>query len=89
MSAMHGIGNQDRQNTEQYSNNLAENSHRPFRRRERAMSRLRRASTLQKFHSTHASVYNHVNQQRHLETRTRFKAILDASLIEWRELIIV
>lgn len=86
-AAMRDIGNLDRQNTAQYANNRAENSHQPFRRRERAMTRFRQTSTLQKFVSTHASVYNHFNHQRHLETRTRFKAMRDASFIEWRQLI--
>ncbi|GHB05684.1 hypothetical protein GCM10009069_30120 [Algimonas arctica] len=86
---MRDIGNQSRQNTEQYANNRAENSHRPFRRRERGMTRVRQPSTLQKFTSTHASVYNHFNHQRHLESRTRFKAMRDASLSQWRELIAV
>jgi putative transposase len=62
-AAMRDIGNSDCQNTNQYANNRAENSHRPFRRRERAMTRFRRTSTLQKFTSTHASIYNHFNHQ--------------------------
>jgi putative transposase len=37
-------------------NNRAENSHLPFRRRERAMLRFRRMRSLQKFASVHASV---------------------------------
>jgi len=68
-AAMRDIGNQSRLNIEQYANNRAENSHRPFRLQERAMTRFRRASTLQKFVLTHASVYNHFNHQRHLESR--------------------
>jgi putative transposase len=35
-------------------NNRAENSHQPFRRRERAMERFRSQKTLQKFSSVHA-----------------------------------
>ncbi len=88
-AAMHDIGNQDLQNTDQYANNRAENSHRPFRRKERAMTRFRRTSTLQKFVSTHASVYNHFNHQRHFESRIRFKAMREASLFEWRQLTAV
>lgn len=86
-AAMRDIGNQNRQNTTQYANNRAENSHRPFRRRERAMTRFRHTSTLQNFVSTHASIYNHFNHQRNLESRSGFKAIRDASLGEWRQLI--
>lgn len=88
-SAMRDIGNRGRQITEQYANNRAENSHQPFRQQERAMTRFRRASTLQKYVSVHASAYNHFNHQRHLESRTRFKALRNASLVEWRQLTAV
>ena len=37
-----------------WNNNRAENSHLPFRRRERAMARFRRMKTLQKFSAVHA-----------------------------------
>ena len=87
-AAMRDIGNQDRQNTEQYASNQAENSHRPFRRREYSMTRFRKTSTLQKSVSILASVYNHSNYQRHLESRTRFKSMRDASLTQWRELAV-
>ncbi|WP_189499731.1 DDE-type integrase/transposase/recombinase, partial [Algimonas arctica] len=87
-AAMCDIGNQDRQNTDQYANNRAENSHLPFRRRARGMTRFRRPATLQKFVSTHASVYNHFNHQRHLESRARFKTMRDVSLMEWRQLVV-
>ncbi|WP_139784877.1 DDE-type integrase/transposase/recombinase, partial [Roseovarius sp. A-2] len=39
----------DRQETRRWLNNRAENSHLPFRRRERAMLRFRRVRSLQKF----------------------------------------
>ena len=48
--------------TGQHLNNRAENSHLPFRRRERAMLRFRRFRSLQKFVAVHASVSNHFNQ---------------------------
>ncbi len=41
-AAMKEIGNADRQQTGRWLNNRAENSHLPFRRRERAMSGFRR-----------------------------------------------
>ena len=63
-AAMKEIGNADRQETGRWLNNRAENSHLPFRRRERAMLRFRRMRSLQKFVSVHASVYNHFNQER-------------------------
>jgi putative transposase len=40
-AAMKEIGNQDRQEVGRWLNNRAENSHQPFRRRERAMLRFR------------------------------------------------
>jgi putative transposase len=54
----------DRQETGCWANNRAETSHPPFRRRERAMLRLRRMRTWQKFSSVHATVHNHFNQKR-------------------------
>lgn len=65
-AAMKVIGNVDRQETGRWQNNRAENSHLPFRRRERAMLRFRRMRSLQKFTAVHASIHNHFNQERHL-----------------------
>jgi len=48
-AAMKDIGNEHRRETGRHLNNRAENSHQPFRRRERAMSRFRRMRSLQKF----------------------------------------
>ncbi|MCP2678899.1 IS6 family transposase [Maricaulaceae bacterium NA33B04] len=86
-AAMREIGNADRQITGRHENNRAENSHLPFRRRERAMARFRQMRSLQKFATTHASVHNHFNHDRSLEHRSRFKDLRDAALIEWRELL--
>ena len=87
-AAIKDIGNADRQEIGRHLNNRAENSHLPFPRRERAMSRFRRMSQLQKFASTHASVHNHFNHQRNIESRTRFKSLRDAALLEWRQLLV-
>jgi putative transposase len=65
-AAMKATGNADRQETGRWLNNRAENSHSPFRRRERAMLRFRRMRSLQKFVASHASVHSHFNQERHL-----------------------
>lgn len=73
-AALRELGISDRQETGRWANNRAENSHQPFRRRERAMLRFRRMQTLQKFASIHASVYNHFNQERALSSRQNFKA---------------
>ena len=64
-------------------NNCAENSHQPFRRRERAMQRFRSMKTLQKFSSVHAQVHNQFNQERHLVTRQVYKQRRSAALAEW------
>ena len=48
-AAMKEIGNADLQEVGRRLNNRAENSHQPFRRRERAMQRFRSTKTLQKF----------------------------------------
>jgi putative transposase len=68
----------------QWLNNRAENSHQPFRRRERAMAKFRDIKTLQKFASVHASIRNHFNLQRHLDHRGVFKQNRSAALAEWR-----
>ncbi|SPF75733.1 hypothetical protein ALP8811_00727 [Aliiroseovarius pelagivivens] len=85
-AAMREIGNGDKQATGRYLNNRIENSHLPFRRRERAMSRFRRMRSLQKFVAVHASVYNHFNQDRSLSNRDQFKLNRTAALTEWRSL---
>ncbi len=85
-AAMKIIGNAERQATGRWLNNQAENSHQPFRRRERAMARFRCAKSLQKFTSIHSSVHNHFNQDRHLYKRLNFKLNRTAALIEWRQL---
>jgi putative transposase len=88
-AAMKVIGNERRRETDRHLNNRAENSHQPFRRRERAMSRFRRMRSLQKFASMHSSVHNHFNHQRNIERRAGFKSLRDAALREWRELLVV
>jgi len=85
-AAMKEVGNADRQEVGRGLNNRAENSHQPFRRRERAMQRFRNMKTLQKFSSVHAQVHNHFNQERHLVTRQIFKQRRSAVLTEWRAL---
>jgi putative transposase len=86
-AAMKVIGNAERQETGRWLNNRAENSHQPFRRRERAMAKFRSAKSLQKFASIHASVHNHFNQQRSLYSRKNFKHNRSAALAEWRQLV--
>lgn len=86
-AAMKEIGIHDRQEVGRHLNNRAENSHLPFRRRERAMSRFRKMSNLQKFASTHASFHNYFNLDRHINHRSTFKSMRNAALSEWRQLL--
>jgi putative transposase len=68
-AALKDLGRGDDREMGRWLNNRAENSHLPFRRRERAMLRFRRMRTLQKFASVHASVHNHFPTERHLQNR--------------------
>ena len=85
-AAMRDIGNADKQQTGRWLNNRIENSHLPFRRRERAMLRFRQMRCLQKFAAIHSSVHNHFNQERHHYSRGNFKTLRAAALAEWRQL---
>ena len=85
-AAMKVIGNVQKQETGRWLNNRAENSHLPFRRRERVMLRFRRMRSLQKFTAVHSSVHNHFNLERHLYSRGNFKRNCAAALAEWRQL---
>ena len=83
-AAMKDLGISDRQEVGRWKNNRAENSHLPFRRRERVMQRFRRMKTLQKFSSVHGTVHNHFNQERHLISRDLYRERRSAALAEWR-----
>jgi putative transposase len=85
-AAMRDLGNNEKQQTGRWLNNRIENSHLPFRRRERAMLRFRQMRCLQKFAAVHASVHNHFNQERHHYSRGNFKTLRAAALAEWRQL---
>ena len=85
-AALKDIGADHRQETGGWLNNRAENSHLPFRRRERAMLRFRRMRSLQKFAAVHASIYNLFNSERTLSSRPNFKSNRAAALAEWRGL---
>ena len=85
-AAMTVIGNAANQECGRWLNNRAENSHQPFRRREKVMAKFRNVKTLQKFAAVHASIHNHFNQERHLYSRQNFKHNRTAALAEWRQL---
>nr|WP_284179110.1 IS6 family transposase [Rhabdaerophilum sp. SD176] len=85
-AALKSLGAIDKREVGRRLNNRAENSHQPFRRRERAMLRFRRMRSLQKFAAVHGSIHNHFNQERHLSSRPTFKERRAAALTEWRQL---
>ena len=86
-AAMSELGNADKQEIGRWANNRVENSHLPFRRRERAMLRFRQMKSLQKFASVHANVHNHFTQERHLVDRQTYKTRRSAALAEWQTLM--
>ena len=86
-AAMNELGNAEKQEVGRWANNRVENSHLPFRRRERAMLRFRQMKSLQKFASVHANVHNHFNQERHLVDRQTYRLRRSAALAEWQSLM--
>ncbi|MBL9050676.1 MAG: IS6 family transposase [Tabrizicola sp.] len=86
-AALKDLGRGDDREMGRWLNNRAENSHLPFRRRERAMLRFRRMRMLLKFASVHVSVHNHFPTERHLQERNTYKQFLAAALAEWRGLL--
>ena len=85
-AALKEVGAADRQAPGRWLNNRAENSHLPFRRRERAMLRFRQMKSLQKFASVHASISNNFQSQRHLVDRQTYKTLRSTALAEWQSL---
>ena len=85
-SALRELGCAQRQEVGRWLNNRAENSHQPFRRRERAIHCFRKDETLQKFVSVQSQIQNHFNGERHLVNRQRYRVFRSAALAEWRSL---
>jgi putative transposase len=85
-AALKELGAEDKQVTGRWENNRIENSHQPFRRRERAMLRFRRMRSLQTFAAVHSSVHNLFNIERSLSSRPVYKRNRAAALAEWRAL---
>jgi len=71
-AAMKDLGRRDDREMGRWANNRVENSHLPFRRRERAILRFHQIRSLQKFASVHATVCNHFNQERSLSSRANY-----------------
>jgi putative transposase len=67
------------------TNNRAENSHQPMRRRERKMQRFKSAGPAQRFLNTHAAaVHNNFNLQRHLISRSTMRAFRTQAFAQWQ-----
>ncbi len=85
-AAMTALECSNRQDIGRWRNNRAENSHQPFRRKERSMQGIKSHATLQKFTSIHGQICNHFNAQRHLISQHHFKAFRAGALKAWRQL---
>lgn len=85
-SALRELGSGQKQEIGRWLNNRAENSHQPFRRRERAMRHFRKHETLQKFAAVQPRLHNHFNGERHLNNRQIHKEFRAAAIAEWQSL---
>lgn len=65
------------------SNNRAENSHLPIRRREKKMQRFKSQKSAQKFLSAYGPIYNLFNFQRHLIPRSSLRKFRQNAFDEW------
>nr|WP_241233697.1 transposase [Altericroceibacterium xinjiangense] len=81
-AALTGLGCEQKQGAGRWANNRGENSHLPFRRRERTMLRFRRMKALQKFASLHVPFHNHSSSERHLVDRKTYQQRPSAALAE-------
>jgi putative transposase len=66
-------------------NNRAENSHLVIRRRERKQQRFKSQRSAQRFLSTHATIYNAFNLQRHLIGRSTLRLFRTDANRRWTE----
>ena len=85
-AALNDLDNAQKQEVGRWANDRSDNSPLPFRRRERAMLRVRQKRKLHKCSSVHAVLHNHFNQDRHLISRDDFKARRSAAFAEWKTL---
>jgi putative transposase len=65
------------------SNNRAENSHLPVRRRARKMQRFKSQKSAQRFLSIYGPIYNLFNAQRHFITRPTLRTFRAQAMEEW------
>ena len=67
-------------------NNRAENSHRPVRKRERAMQRFKSPEQAQRFLETFSAVCNHFRPRRHRLAAGCYRQIMHERFRQWREI---
>ena len=71
------------------SNNRAENSHQPIRRRERKMQRFKSSRSAQRFLNVHSAVHNTFNHQRHLISRSTLRIFRAEAAARWQDAVAV
>ena len=86
-AALRELGLTDRHVMGGRSNNRAEVSHQPTRRRERQQIRFKSPGSAQRFLSPHAAIANHFNVQRHMISRRTLKALRATASADWREIV--
>ena len=68
-------------------NNRAENSHRPVRKRERAMQRFKSPEQAQRFLETFSAVCNHFRPRRHRLSAACYRQIMRERCAQWHEIV--
>ena len=68
-----------------WTNNRAENSHQPVRRRGRKQQRFKSPGSAQRFLAIQAATHNAFNHQRNLLRRPHFKSLRAASFSTWAD----
>ena len=68
-------------------NNRAENSHRPVRKRERAMQRFKSPEQAQRFLETFSAICNHFRPRRHRLSAGRYRQIMSERFQQWRDAV--
>ena len=86
-AALRTLGLANRHVTGGRSNNRAEVSHQPTRRRERQRLGFASPGSAQRFLATHAAIYNHFNIQRHLISRRTLRTCRTEAFAGWREVV--
>ncbi len=68
-------------------NNRAENSHRPVRKRERALQRFKSPDHAQRFLEPFSAVCTHFRPRRHLLSAEQYRQLRTDRFRQWREVV--